>query len=88
MLRTNLVIRRFVVVGLPEIMCCAENFFGLLDGVFGLAGNEQGCQGNVLVVVLVAREPHAELMVVDGGRVKRLHWPAIALMSAIVPGDG
>jgi hypothetical protein len=43
-------------MGLPEVVRSAQYFFRLFDSVLRLTRYEQGGQGNVFVVVLVARE--------------------------------
>jgi hypothetical protein len=42
---------------LPDVVRSAKDVFGLLDRVLRLASHEESGQGNVLVVVLIAREP-------------------------------
>jgi len=51
-------------------MCSTKYLLRLLDGVFGLAGNKQRCQSNILISVLMAWKPHAELMIIYRGSIK------------------
>lgn len=59
-------------MGLPDVVRRTEDLLRLLDGVLCLASHEQGGQGNVLVVVFVARKPRAKLVVVYRRGVERL----------------
>ncbi len=63
-----------MVVRLPHVVRRTENLLGLLDGILHLTGDKKRCQGDILVVVLGAREADAKLVVVDCGRAEGPDW--------------
>ena len=67
---TYLVVGSYRLVRVLNIVSRSQDLLGLLDGVLDLAGDKQGGQGGVLVVVLGIAEAEAEAVKVDAGRVK------------------
>lgn len=59
---------------MAEIVRGAQDFLGLFDRVLHLARDEQARERDVLIVVFLARESDAKLVVVRRRRVKGLDW--------------
>ena len=83
--RKHLIIGRFAVVRLPQVVRGAEDLARPLDGIFHLACHEQRCQSHILVIIFRAGNPEAEPVVIYRSCVECFYRPARDKMSTVLP---
>ena len=80
--QADLIIRGGRLVGVLDVVGGGEDVARLLDGVLDLAGDEEGSEGGILVVIFCVAEVESEFVEVDTGGIEGPDGPDVRLDEA------